>query len=127
MQMKKTRVFLLVLALLLCAGCMSAWAEDEEMSFQQLLRLETPAPTPEEDLPAVVTPTPEPEIQYESDGSVVITLTAVGDVTIGRNVQHSGTSIFEKELKKQGGDINFIFRNVKQIFEADDFDVAALT
>lgn len=67
-------------------------------------------------------PTPEPVIQ--ADGSTMITLTAVGDVTIGRNVQHSGASIFEKELKKQGGDINFIFRNVKDIFSEDDLTIA---
>ena len=120
--MKKTRVFLLVLALLLCAGRMPVWAEDEEISFQQLLRLETPAPTPEEDLPAVVTPTPEPEIQYESDGSVVITVTAVGDVTIGRNVQ-SNSTIFQRELERQGMGINFIFRNIKGIFADDDLTI----
>ena len=54
---------------------------------------------------------------------IILTLTAVGDVTIGRNVKHSGTSIFDKELKKQNGDVNFIFRNVKDIFESDDVTI----
>lgn len=62
-------------------------------------------------------------VTLQADGSVLITLTAVGDVTIGRNVQHKGTSIFEKELSKQGNDINFIFRNVKDIFESDDMTI----
>ena len=44
-------------------------------------------------------------------------------MTIGRNVQHSGSSIFEKELKKQNDDVNFIFRNVKDIFEGDDVTI----
>ena len=40
-------------------------------------------------------------------------------MTIGTNVQAS-SSIFEKELKKQKGDITFPFRNVRDIFLADD-------
>ncbi len=61
-----------------------------------------------------------PAVVTEADGSTVITITAVGDVTIGGDVRHRKMSIFDKELKKQGGDITFPFRNVKSIFEADD-------
>ncbi|MCL1854225.1 MAG: CapA family protein [Clostridia bacterium] len=60
---------------------------------------------------------------YELDGSVVLTLSFTGDVTIGSNVQSSGKSIFEREFTKQKGDITFPFRNVKQILEADDLTV----
>ena len=50
-------------------------------------------PTPE--------PTPDPaEPQYEADGSILLTMSFTGDFTIGENVQHNGTSIFEKEFKK---------------------------
>lgn len=68
---------------------------------------------------------PEPEIDpaepvYEADGSILLTMSFTGDVTIGSNVQSSGTSIFDKELKKQNGDITFPFRNVADILKADD-------
>jgi len=73
----------------------------------------TPEPTPE--------PTPDPSVRkLEPDGSVLLTMTFTGDFTIGRNVQHSGSSIFEKELKKQNGDMNFPFRNVRDILLSDD-------
>ena len=57
---------------------------------------------------------------YQADGSILITLSFGGDMTIGRNVQSSGTSIFDKELKRQDNDPNFIFRNVKELLLADD-------
>ncbi len=57
---------------------------------------------------------------YQPDGSIIVTMSFTGDVTIGRNMKSSGSSIFEKELKKQNGDPNFIFRNVKDIFAQDD-------
>ena len=60
---------------------------------------------------------------YELDGSVVLTLSFTGDVTIGSNVQSGGKSIFERELTKQKGDITFPFRNVKDILDADDLTV----
>jgi len=66
-------------------------------------------------------PTPDPaQPVYEADGSILLTMTFTGDFTIGENVQSSGTSIFEKELKKQDGDINFPFRNIRDVLLADD-------
>lgn len=121
--MQKRFFFVLLLCLLSLALC--GLAEEEESSFQVLMNVPTPAPTqePAEDgLPAVPTATPAPEITYEPDGSVIVTLSAVGDVTIGRNVQSSST-IFQKELDRQGGDINFIFRNIRDIFEKDDLTI----
>ena len=121
--MQKRFFFVLLLCLLSLALC--GVAEEEESSFQVLMNVPTPASTqePAEDgLPAVPTATPAPEITYEPDGSVIVTLSAVGDVTIGRNVQSSST-IFQKELDRQGGDINFIFRNIRDIFEKDDLTI----
>ena len=126
--MRKLLSVLLVLSMLLSLGLLAARGEDladgVEYSFHDLMYPPTPAPPPGSTPGPTPEPSPTPEPVYQLDGSVEITITAVGDVTIGRNVQHSGTSIFEKELKKQGGDINFIFRNVKQIFEADDLTIA---
>ena len=116
-------VMLLLLCLLICS------AAAEELTYYNIFYSPTPAPTA---TPEGYTPTPEPPPptpvptatpRYEADGSVVITLTAVGDVTIGRNAKHSGSSIFEKELSRQKDDINFIFRNVKDILAEDDVTI----
>ncbi len=61
--------------------------------------------------------------RYEPDGSVLLKMTFGGDFTIGDNVQSSGKSIFERELDDQDRDINFIFRNVRDILEGDDLTV----
>ena len=123
--MKKIWSILLVLSMLLSLGVIYVQAEEEEeLSYYSIMNPITPTPDPD------ATPSPEPTVVpsptpvFQADGSVMVTITAVGDVTIGRNVQHSGTSIFEKELAKQDGDINFIFRNVKNIFEEDDLTIA---
>ena len=124
------KITLLLLALLLCLLCGAAFAEEEgDITYNDVINTPTVPPTA---TPVGYTPTPEPPPatpvptatpRYEADGSVVITLTAVGDVTIGKNAQHKGTSIFEKELNKQNGDINFIFRNIKDIFAEDDVTI----
>ena len=118
---------MLLMALLVCLAALPGQAE-QEMSYSQMMNVATPTPAPEpgeEAVPAAAsapTAAPAPQVRYEADGSVVVTLSCVGDVTIGRNVQSSST-IFQKELKTQGGDINFIFRNVKSIFEQDDLTI----
>ena len=116
-------IFVLLASLFFAAVQAEDW-DDEEISLDALLNPVTPAPGPDDAPAPTEEPSPSPEPVLQADGSVLITLTAVGDVTIGRNVQHSGASIFEKELKKQNGDINFIFRNVKTIFEEDDLTIA---
>lgn len=125
--MRKIWSAMLVLAMLFTL-CILAVQAEEEVSLSALQNTATPAPDPDAaDVPgteAETLPAPSPTPVLQADGSVMVTITAVGDVTIGRNVQHNGTSIFEKELNKQDGDINFIFRNVKDIFEADDLTIA---
>lgn len=125
--MRKFFSLLLILCMLLITGLYVVQAEEwdeQEFSFDLLVNPPTPAPVPGSTPLPTATPEPTPEPIYQPDGSIEITLTAVGDVTIGRNVQHKGTSIFEKELKKQKNDPNFIFRNVKDIFESDDLTIA---
>ena len=126
--MRKAISFLLLFMMLLAIGQLAVVAEDlddeEDISMESILNPPTPAPAPGSTPLPTPEPSPSPEPVYQKDGSIEITLTAVGDVTIGRNVQHKGTSIFEKELKKQKGDPNFIFRNVKQIFAEDDLTIA---
>ena len=126
--MRKTISFLLLFMMLLAIGQLAVNAEDledeEDISMEDVLHPPTPAPAPGTTPLPTQGPSPTPEPIYQADGSIEITLTAVGDVTIGRNVKYNGTSIFEKELKKQKGDPNFIFRNVKHIFEQDDLTIA---
>lgn len=123
--MRKIWSALLVLAMLLTL-CVLAVQAEEEISLNALQNTATATPIldPGATSGPEATPEPSPTPALQADGSVMVTITAVGDVTIGRNVQHNGTSIFEKELQKQDGDINFIFRNVKDIFESDDLTIA---
>ena len=117
-------VIVLLLASLIFVAVQAEDLDEEDVSLDALLNPATPPPGPDDTPAPTPEPSPTPEPILQADGSVVITLTAVGDVTIGRNVQHSGASIFEKELKKQNGDINFIFRNVKEVFAEDDLTIA---
>lgn len=59
---------------------------------------------------------------YESDGSVLITVTGTGDFTIGGD-SRKRTDIFDDELQRQGGDINFTMRNFRDILMADDLTI----
>lgn len=112
--------WLLLLCLCLAFGA-AAFAEgdDEEVSIEIFKEIE------EEIAQANAEPTPEPprditKAVYEADGSIVITMSFAGDVIIGTNTQSSQDSLFEKELEKQDNDRTFPFRNVKDIFDADD-------
>ncbi len=125
--MKKLLCFLLIGLCALSFG----YAEDEEELFfaspvdtSSTGQTETNSTDPQPETNTDIAPGATLSPQLEADGSVMVTITAVGDVTIGRNVQHKNTPPFEKELKKQGGDINFIFRNVKDIFESDHLTIA---
>ncbi len=108
----------LLAALCLLAPCAAA---EEELSISDLIDagsgvvtgLETEQEAGEalEEVPAE---TPE-----EEDGTRLITATFAGDFTIGGD-SRKRTNIFEDELKKQDGDINFTMRNVRDILMEDD-------
>ena len=116
--------------LMLFASCMPAVQaeEEEDISFHELINAvaATPEPDPDATPGPTAAPSPTPEPVLQADGTKLVTITCVGDVTIGHDVLHErkGNGIFDKELKKQNGDVNFIFRNVKKIFEADDLTIA---
>ena len=55
----------------------------------------------------------------DTDGSAIITITCTGDFTIGGDT-YNKKDIFSKELKAQGGDINFTMRNMRSYFLEDD-------
>lgn len=127
--MRKTWPVLLVLMMLLTLCFLSVQAEEDEDDVSFYAEIDAPSPTPLPDPNATPTPEPTPEPtatpMLQADGSKIVTITAVGDVTIGRDVYHEnpGKGLFNKELANQNDDPNFIFRNVKDIFEKDDVTI----
>lgn len=55
-----------------------------------------------------------------------ITISAAGDVTLGRDSDYGYTGSFDDEFELQGKDYGYFFRNVKAIFEADDLTIVNL-
>ena len=58
--------------------------------------------------------------RYQSDGSVIVTISATGDVTIGGDRRKKGTNVFDKQLSKEPSGLSFPLENVRSIFEEDD-------
>ena len=58
--------------------------------------------------------------RYQDDGSVIVTISATGDVTIGGDRRKSGKNVFDKQLEKEPSGLDFPFENTRAIFEADD-------
>lgn len=127
---KRILPWLLLVCLLLCATTLAAVAEgDDEEVIIVIYDADGNAVTGggEDGMDPIVTPTVAPEPTpdpsqpvYEADGSILLTMSFTGDVTIGSNTQSGGKSIFDKELEANDGDINFPFKNVRDIFLADD-------
>ena len=121
--------FLFMLMAILCVCAIGIGTEEEELSFDSL----TPAQTATNDPvngtvvnngknpPSSPAPTTAPTL--EADGSVIVTITAMGDITIGNSLGKTKLTYWETEYKQRGNDVNFIFRNVKDIFENDDLTI----
>jgi poly-gamma-glutamate capsule biosynthesis protein CapA/YwtB (metallophosphatase superfamily) len=124
LDMKKPLFLILVLILLLSASGGLAAQEEEVSLFAQ------PSPTPEAtvspdtDSPDVIPEPTQQAVQQQADGSVIVTISAVGDLTFGGDVRKGGMSLFDKELKKQGGDLGFVTRNVRDLLAEDDMTFA---
>ena len=58
--------------------------------------------------------------RLQSDGSVIVTISATGDVTIGGDTRKSGKNIFDKQLEQEESGLDFPLENVRSIFEQDD-------
>ncbi|MBQ6858210.1 MAG: CapA family protein [Clostridia bacterium] len=61
--------------------------------------------------------------RYQDDGSVIVTISATGDVTIGGDTRKSGKSIFDKQLEKEASGLDFPFENTRAIFAEDDMTI----
>lgn len=62
----------------------------------------------------------------EIDVYDTITISAAGDVTLGRDENYGYEKTFDHEFKLQDKDYSYFFRNVKDIFEADDLTIVNL-
>ena len=120
MDLKRVLAFFLAALFLILS--VPGLADEEELHLNDAIYGNTAdVPGDTEDEPVVVE---KGKVLRLDDGSVILTITAVGDITIGRNVQYSGKSIFTRELEKQGNDPNFIFRNIHTVFEGDTLTIA---
>ena len=105
----------LLLALCLLVPFAMAEEDEDELSLSDWMDM----PVEQEQSADDVSAEDEAVEQLEPDGSQLITATFTGDFTIGGD-SRKRTDIFNDELKKQGGDINFPLRNVRDILMADD-------
>ena len=105
----------LLLTLCLMAPFAMAEEDEDELSLSDWMDM----PVGQEQSADDVSAEDEAAEQLEPDGSQLITATFTGDFTIGGD-SRKRTDIFNNELKKQGGDINFPLRNVRDILMADD-------
>jgi len=55
-----------------------------------------------------------------------ITISAAGDVTLGRDLSFQYNGSFDHEFEAQNNDYGYFFRNVKEIFEKDDITIVNL-
>ncbi|MBR2942211.1 MAG: CapA family protein [Clostridia bacterium] len=58
--------------------------------------------------------------RYLDDGSVIVTVSATGDVTIGGDTRKRTKSIFDKQLEKEASGLAFPMENVADLFAEDD-------
>lgn len=138
----KRRLTAALLSLVLALPCAVLGEGDDYLTPPDAAPQETPAPEPtllpetsyapeEVEEPAASDEAEVGDDQAASyaesnvlpDGSVLVTITATGDVTIGGDTRKKTTSIFDKELAARGGDLTFPFSNVRDIFEADDLTI----
>ncbi len=125
MMKRSCILFFLTLCLLVSASICQATSEetDEPIVWPSDSVVIPATPAPEMRSEPTVAPIATTETQ---PGTMSITLTFTGDLTIGTNYKayrNMNASIFGKELKRQGGDPNFYLRNIKDILLSDDLTV----
>ena len=123
--MRKLTSLLLALMLLFTFGL--AEEEEEELSLEDILSGADPdvvadifrTPVVIDGTAAEAAPV---ESIYEEDGSILITLTATGDFTVGGDTRKS-VNIWDTELKKHNGDYQFAMQNIRDVLLADDLTI----
>ena len=61
--------------------------------------------------------------RYQDDGSVIVTISATGDVTIGGDTRKKSKSIFDKQLEQEISGLAFPMENVADLFAEDDMTI----
>ncbi len=120
------RKMILTLIALLLFCCPAFAEEDDDWSLTDSLAELDPDLVADIFIPSVddeelKSADPTPSI-YEEDGSILITLTATGDFTVGGD-SRKGTNIWDTELKKHDGDYQFAMKNIRDILLADDLTI----
>lgn len=117
--MKRWIVLLLMLLLL----TPFAKGEEEDWSMNDLLpEEETEEAQAAMEAEAISAAQEAKKNAREDDGSAIITITAAGDFTIGGD-SRKRVNIFEDEVKRHKGDINFTMRNIRDILMDDDMTI----
>ncbi|MBO4470835.1 MAG: CapA family protein [Clostridia bacterium] len=96
---------LLLCILLLVPSAALMYEEDDDLSIEDII---------EEEYNDAASDSPS------ADGSVLITVTCTGDLTIGGDNLHKKGKKFYDMLEKNGKDISFTMANVRDIFRQDD-------
>ena len=114
---------LLLTAALLCTG---AQAEDK-LDLSQFEGGEPPAAQEWEEAVFETRPWYQradgTDWRRQDDGSVIVTISATGDVTIGGDTRKKSKSIFDKQLEQEPSGLDFPLENVRSLFEADDLTI----
>ena len=61
--------------------------------------------------------------RYQDDGSVIVTISATGDVTIGGDTRKRNKSVFDQQLEKEPSGLDFPLENTREIFAQDDMTI----
>lgn len=93
--------------------------EIKDMDNNDIVKKETP-PTKEQN------PLENETQVVDEDVYETITISAAGDVTLGRDEDYGYERSFDHELTVQNNDYSYFFRNVKDIFEEDDLTIVNL-
>ena len=119
--MNMRKLLIVLLALLCLAPCGSG---EGMLDLSRFAGGEPPAAESWEDAVFETRPWYEREDgtdwRFLPDGSIVVTISATGDVTIGGDTRKKNTSIFDKQLEQEVSGLAFPMENVREIFEADD-------
>lgn len=111
-----------ILLIFILSTFFHAFADEEVSLFTKPIAEPTAIPVQEGSLANIEEKKPEEPVVLQPDGSVQITISAGGDLTFGDDVRKS-KKIFERELKRQNGDLSFVARNIRSILEKDDMTI----
>lgn len=129
MQLVKN-LAVVVLGLALCAilGCFLFWPQRAPLTPDPTAApTELPVSTPSASPTATPSPTPSPT-PTPAPTAISLTLSAVGDCTLGGDFGHASEERFDQMLRGADGEPDYTYnmRNVAEIFAADDVTIANL-